>query len=1131
MPRSIRILLLTGLGAALGSLPAQVTTGTILGTVRDSTGAAVPGAQVTITETNKGTSLQFVTDETGSYTAPFLTPGAYAVAVEKAGFRRQVRSGIILQVDQRARVDFTLEVGQVTETVDVVAMAPLVRSESAELGEVIEERAIRELPLNGRLFTQLVYLAPGITPGQAGENLSGQSTFNPRGPSNFNALGSQANANAWLIDGIDNNEYTFNTVIVMPSLESVREFKVLTGVYSAEFGRGAGVVIVSTKSGTNEFHGTIFEYLRNDKLDARNYFHAKPLEKPPFRRNQFGVALSGPVYLPAIYNGRNRTFIFGDYFGTRETKGLTYVNTVPTAKTRIGDFSEFTDPRGTLIRIYDPLTTRRNPDFDPSRPVTVANPQFLRDPFAGNIIPPNRIHPVGRNVASIYPLPNTPGNFNNYTSAANRVVDDNGFNMRVDHNFSSRDTFFARYSFQEYKLDAPQGQAQCCLPTPPEAKQRFDLGPYVAGIQNTRLRTQGLALNETHIFRPNLINEFRTGFARTTPTTFQSDFGRMAAESLGIRGINVTRFATGLPNINVTDFTGLSGGPAFLPVNPRETHYQVSNNVFWMKSRHQLKFGYHYVRRLVSPFTNTNTRGTLNFARNFTNDPVTNTQGTGLATLLTGYSTGGARGFLLEPYYMTVQDQAWFIQDDWKVSPRLTLNIGIRHEIHWPEKEIRNRLTNFDFTNLRLVYAGEDGISRSVGKKTHYKNFGPRFGFAWDMFGTGTTVLRGGFGLSHFPEQPSASNLLGQQVPWTVSQNFTPETNPTDWSRVPTIDNPFPPIQIVKPRTTAELNAANPRVLGHSWDNETPYFETWTLNIERQLHETLLWEVAYAGSRAIHLVFAYNANEVQPGPGSLASRRLLQPLANVANILQIDPRNMSVYHGLQTKLVKRYSHGLQFLVSYTFGKNLDFGGSAASGGGQTGGPQTITNIRAGRGPSGYDVKHRGVVSYVYELPFGRGKKWVNQPGLSEKLAGGWQLSGITTLTSGRPFNVGLAQGVNNGAPSWPDRIGRGTLPNPDPYYWFDASAFVAPPPNTYGNVARGVLYAPGHVNFDVSLVKNISLTERVKLQFRADSFNLFNTPAFGFPNASIGSPTVGRITSTLIGVDNRSMQFALKVEF
>ena len=765
MSSSIRMIMVIGLVAALVPLSAQVTTGTILGTVRDSTGAAVPGAQVTITETNKGTSLQFVTDDTGSYTAPFLTPGTYSVTVEKAGFRRQVRSGIVLQVDQRARVDFTLEVGQVTETVDVVAAAPLVRSESAELGEVIEERAIRELPLNGRLFTQLVYLAPGITPGQNGENLSGQSTFNPRGPSNFNALGSQANANAWLVDGIDNNEYTFNTVIVMPSLESVREFKVLTGVYSAEFGRGAGVVSVSTKSGTNEFHGTLFEYLRNDKLDARNYFNAKPLQKPPFRRNQFGVALSGPVYLPAIYNGRNRTFIFGDYFGTRETKGLTYVNTVPTAKTRIGDFSEFTDPRGTLIRIYDPLTTRRNPNYDPTKPVTVANPQFLRDPFSGNIIPPNRIHPVGRNVASIYPLPNAPGNFNNYTSAANRVVDDNGFNIRVDHNFSAKDTFFARYSFQNYKLDAPQGQAQCCLPTPPEAKQKFDLGPYVAGIQNRRLRTQGLALSETHIFRPNLINEFRTGFARTTPTTFQSDYGHMAAESLGIRGINVTRFATGLPNINVADFTGLSGGPAFLPVNPRETHYQVSDSIFWMKSRHQLKFGYHYVRRLVSPFTNTDTRSTLNFARNFTNDPVTNTQGTGLATLLIGYSTGGSRGFLLEPYYMTVQDQAWFIQDDWKVNSRLTLNIGVRHEIYWPEREIRNRLTNFDFTNLRLVYAGEEGISRSVGKKTHYKNFGPRFGFAWDVFGSGKDGAAGRLWNEPLPGAAFGFQLAGPAGP------------------------------------------------------------------------------------------------------------------------------------------------------------------------------------------------------------------------------------------------------------------------------------------------------------------------------------------------------------------------------
>ncbi len=333
-----------------------------------------------------------------------------------------MRPGIELQVNQRARIDAVLEVGSLEEKTTVVAQAPLVRTDSSETGEVIAERAIKELPLNGRNFATLVYLVPGVTPGQVGENLSGASTFNPRGASNFNALGHQANTNAWLVDGIDNNEYTFNTVIVAPSVESVREFKVLTGTYSAEFGRGAGVVSVSTKSGGNAFHGTAFEFLRNDMFDARNYFALKaPAPKPPFSRNQYGGNFSGPVKLGSLYDGASRTFFFFDYAGLQETRGLTFVNTVPTAKARLGDFSEYTDLQGRLIPIYDPLTTRANPNFNPGAPVSATNPRFLRDPFPGNRIPAERLNQVGLNVASIYPLPNGPGNFDNYTSTADRV--------------------------------------------------------------------------------------------------------------------------------------------------------------------------------------------------------------------------------------------------------------------------------------------------------------------------------------------------------------------------------------------------------------------------------------------------------------------------------------------------------------------------------------------------------------------------------------------------------------------------------------------------------------------------------------------------------------------------------------
>jgi hypothetical protein len=1115
---------------------AQVTTGTIVGTIQDANGV-VPGATVTIREVNKGTSDSYVTDENGIYTAPFLTPGTYTVEVNVQGFRRWRREGVILQVNQRARVDVALEVGGIEETTTVVAEAPLLRTDSSEVGTVIEERAIKELPLNGRNFATLVYLPPGITPGQANENLSGASTFNPRGASNFNALGHQANANAWLIDGIDNNEYTFNTVIIAPSVEQVREFKVLSGVFSAEFGRGAGVVSVATKSGSNLLHGTIFEYLRNDAFDARNFFVRKVAQadgslvkdpKPVLDRHQFGAAVGGPLVIPGLYDGHNRTFFFADYAGLKETRGQVFVNTVPTARTRVGDFSDFRDTNGNLIVIYDPLTTRANPAFDSSRPVSATNPQFLRDPYPGNVIPAERMNRVGLNVASIYPLPNGAGNFNNYTSTVNREVTDNVYSGRIDHQMSSNDSFFGRFNWGRFKLDAPQGQAACCLPTPAEAAARFELGPYVAGIQNTRLTTHGAAFNWARIVSPTLVNELRVGYARTLPFTFQSDFGINAASSLGIQGINVTEFTSGLPNINIADLTGISGGPAFLPVNPKQFHWQVEDSLVWMKGRHQLKFGYRLVDRYPSPFTNTDTRGTITFSRTYTNNPGSSADGSGIASLLTGYINGAARGFLLEPYTLRTQEHGLFIQDDVKLSSRFTVNAGLRYEIFGAETEEEGHIVNYDPVNLRLIYAGEDGASDSVNKKTQYLNFAPRLGLTYDLLGDQTTIVRTGFGITYYPEQPSASNMIGQQVPYTISQNVSFPNNPTDFSTVRTIADPFPAIVQVKPRTTAELQAANPRVLGHSFENETPYAEQWHLGIERRVLTALAVELTYAGSAGKHIVFCYNPNELQPGITSQESRRLIQPLNRLNNMLQCDPRNRSTYHSGQLKVTQRFRGGLQFLGSYTYGKALDYGGSAASGGGAVGNPQTITNLEAGHGPSGFDVRHRAVVSWVWEMPWGPGRRWLSS-GVLGAIAGGWQFAGISTITTGRPFTVFMQNGVNNGATSWPNRIGSGRLDDPTVDLWYNPRDFVAPPANTYGDTGRGILYGPGHVNFDTSLSKRFTVLGRSNVEFRWDAFNLFNHPGFGFPNQNFDSPTAGRITSS--AVDNRSMQFSLKFNF
>jgi hypothetical protein len=626
------------------------------------------------------------------------------------------------------------------------------------------------------------------------------------------------------------------------------------------------------------------------------------------------------------------------------------------------------------------------------------------------------------------------------------------------------------------------------------------------------------------------VGEFRAGFGRTNPSTVQSDFGKQSAASLGIQNVNLTDNSTGLPTVNVADFTGLSGGPGFLPARPRQTTYQIDYNVYWTKASHNLKFGYHLVRRDVSPFTNQSTRGNINFNRGFVQNPQSpGGTGSGFAALLLGLVQAGDRGFLLGTPGLRVWENAMFFQDDWKVSRRLTLNLGLRYEIYTPETEWYDRMTNFDMRTLMFAYANENGYDRQL-RNTDYKNFAPRFGFAFDVNGNQRTILRGGYGISYFPEPVSASNMLTQGVPHLFSEQYGFGDYLTDYSAVPTIDRPFGTLQPLKPQSTAEVNLRRPTVRGYSFNNPTQYAQTWSTTLQQQLGQQWMAELGYVGSRGLNLLTAMNYNEVRIGSGSAADRRPYQALRDIANITIFEPNNMSVYHGMTLKVQRNYANGFNLLGAYTLGKSLDQGGSVASGGGSTGGPLTITCLRCYRGASGFDVRHRAVINGLYELPFGKGKKYGIDNTFADYVVGGWQVGGIVTATTGRPFNVGLQNGVNNGAPSWPDRIKDGRLDNPDPWYWFDATAFRAPAPNTsYGNVARGVLYSPGVLNFDVSLTKNFKITERFNFNFRAEAFNLTNTPYFGFPNSSIGSPTVGRITST-VG-DNRSLQFSGRLNF
>jgi hypothetical protein len=1141
------------------SLAFAQTSGTIVGTVQDSTGAQIDSANVTVTSLERGTSQTVVTSQGGNYVIPFLPSGTYRVTVEKAGFQRKSSPPTQVDVDQRVRLDFSLNVGTISESIEVTSAASLIRSETAELGEVIGKRSVEALPLNGRNFAQLVYLVPGVTTGQQGENLSGASTYNPRAASDFNALGAQQNSSGWLVDGIMDNEFTFNTVMVQPSVESISEFKVLTGVYSAEYGRGSGIVTTQTRAGTNQFHGEIFEYHRDAALSARSYFNTTNMAKPNFIRNQFGAALGGPIW-------KNKTFFFMDYYGEQQIQGQTFVDTVPTALERTGNFGELCsqfDATGSCVagkgtQIYDPYSTT---------PATINGvATFTRNPLPYNVIPQNYLNSVGLIVANLYPLPQNSGLINNYTDNLRNTVGDNGGNVRIDHKFRDKDSIFGRYSYERFIAFSAKGQSGCCIRTPPGLAEKYDLGPYISGGQNTVLLASGLALNETHVFSPSVVNQFVMGYAHTDPLTQQSDFGLNGATALGINGINFNSQTTGIPTITPSGvagaYTAINDGPSNLPIEARQTSYQLEDSVSWSKGPHSIKFGYRIVKDVASPYSGNNTRGSLTFALNLTNNPNGAVGGDGMASLemglmANGTAAGATRTLLLNPYVITTYEHASYIQDDLKVNPRLSLNLGVRWDLITPYTEERNRLTNFDLPSLSLIYAGTPGVSDTTNVKTQYKNFGPRIGFSYDVTGKGRTVVRGGFAISYFPQEPTGTGLLGIQAPWTISQNSATFANnyPTAAQLVasePLLSQPFSAPIPVQPVGTAALIAANPSIIGLAYANQTPSFQTYTLNIEQQFLNDYLLEIAYAGSHSVHLLYCANPQEVEPGPSSVSSnsRVTIPGIAAVRSINYCSNTNRGNYTGLNAKLTKRLSGGLSLIASYSYSKSLDYGG-ATNNGGAVGSAQTQTNILAAYGPSGYNVPHRFVGSYVWELPFGRGRKFLNENRMVSAVVGGWEFDGIATIQSGLPFTVtSFSSCPNNATSCWPDRIPGVSLKPAHQTYanWYNAAAFEVPctsgqtstggcsnPAYRYGNEGRGALRGPQTVNFDLSIARVFPIHGRINLMARVDAFDALNHPPMSFPNqtlsASSPATTSTAITSVINGADNRDLQGSLKINF
>ncbi len=1089
---------------------------TVTGRVTDTSGAVVPKTKVTITNTGTNETRVAESSDEGDYTIPQLPPGDYSLTVEQAGFKKAVQR-FTLETGQGARVDITLRAGAVTEQVEITAVTPVVSAEDATIGGVVDQKKIVELPLNGRDYLQLAQLQPNVfAPAQ-------NSTLGFRG--GFNVSGNSEIANNYILDGIDNNDETTNQPSHRPILDGVREFKVLTGTYAAEYGRqSGGQVIVATKSGTNDFHGSAFEFHRNSVFDARNFFARSCLKrdssgnctsyKPSFRRNQFGGVLGGPI-IP------DKLFFFGGYEGQRRGQQEAGLTTVPTALMRQGDFSELL-------------------------PTTVVRDPLNNQPFPNNRIPQNSWNSIGKGLLDLYPAPQVAGRSNNFTAAGTGSFGIDQFSARIDRKWAKHD-LFGSYQFADGAEFYPITNTLCSARAVP--------GWGCDEVQ----RTQHFTLTWTWTISSRLINEARVGYSRFGFFRLQEDRDADVVNRLGIKGLTDagrTPFNNGAPQTVVTGFATL-GGPTNLPQGRHDNTYHYIENLTLISGAHTMKFGTDIRRFLFNSFFTSFGRGSFNFDGRFS--------GSSVADLLLGIPFQGDRN-LGEPFHNAKTfSSGYYFQDDWKLTPKLTLNFGLRYELNLPPTENINKIASFDpATNTIKVAGGQEAFLNNgvlqlrpragIGDRlweTDKNNFAPRLGLAYRPFGDTRTVIRAGFGTFYNLQ------IVGNGI--TPLSRNSPFRNRQTAGPFQGTRRPLPDI--------VDLFAGNPSVVPPGIDPnfKTAYINQWSLGVQRELAQNLVLDVSYLGSSGHKLPLGININQSPPGLGSVASRRPYQGFGSITGGYILSGGN-SNYHGLTVRVERRFNAGLSFLSSYAWSKSIDNGSGISTGSDANGGVQNVRNWRAERAASAFDVSHRWVLSYVWDLPFGKGKRIAPDNKALDLLVGGWQMTGIYTLQSGRPFTItsgtNLSQTGDN--TDRPNIIGDWRVSNPGPDRWFnpctsvltrnaqgqvvetlrncragDSPAWQLPVPGsatlagTFGNAGRNILRGPGLNNFDLGVSRFFRVTERQQIQFRAEVFNLANHPAFFFPVASLANAAAGtiqRAANTGAGAQ-RQIQFALKYLF
>ncbi len=1115
----MRIRLMAGfaISAALGCLPCYGQTfGEITGVVTDASGALIPGANVTVSSPETGLTRTAASNSAGNYSFPSLLPGTYKIRAEKQGFQTEARNGIELQVQQVARIDFQLRVGSRSEIVEVSGGAPLLATENATVGTVIETRRIVDLPLNGRNFLQLVALSPNVSAnfvnsgGQADSRQGGD-----RADQEISVAGMRREFNYYTLDGIDNTDVNFNTYIFLPSIDALQEFKVQTGIYSAEFGREAAQVNVSTKSGTNEYHGSLFEFLRNSDLDARPYGFTNTVPaKNPFKWNQYGFTLGGPVRVLRLFNGRNRLFFMSNYEGFRLRNQTQTVYSTPSAAMRTGDFSQILP--GT---IRDPLNNQ---------------------PFTDNLIPSFRLDTIAKGLLKFFPAPNIPGTalVNNFLALDANTTDKDQFTQRVDLVESAKSNWFGRYSWQD------EHQVQPAL---------------AQNGSNLLLNVKQAMISNTRIVSSNWVNEFRFGY-----NGFFNSYGRELAykedvvKEFGIPLLSdPPPAAWGIPFVSISGFSSF-GDQTDGPYVTNDHTFQWNDNLSWIHGNHSVRMGGEIRRDRFNQAGNQFPRGSF----------IIQGQSTGYAfsDYMMGYSHQDEDSAGLAVTQFRATSQSYFIQDTWKVKPNLTIDVGLRYEFSPPWADRGDSLLNayvpaivttpnapaaLHPTVVRIgsgsFYAGSPVIfdpsvpvarDGRLGDRliaSDYTNFAPRLGIAWSP--TGRWTMRAGVGIFYVQDQGNPRFDMGRTIAGRkrdiATANELSFEHPFLSSGTNTCGVASPPFVCI----------STPQIFANMYQRQTPYVEQYELNFQREVTSSLVAEVGYLGSQGHRLERLYYLNQPVPGLTSVAARAPFPELGIIQEVGNVIDSN---YNSLSAKLTRRFARGLTFLAGYTFSKSIDDGSGIRVIGTDGVHPQDSRCLSCERSRSIFDARQRFVTSVLYALPVGRGTSVLNH-GIGNALAGGWEVGSIVTASSGFPIYITDGKDQSNTAVGndRPNATGISTnLSHPTTGEWFNIQAFALQPAGTFGNLGRNVGTSPGIFSWDFSTHKNFNITERRYLQLRFECFNCANHPNFGDPNVTLtsnllnsagvpiaGTGRFGQITTTRAGIDMRELQFGLKFLF